>query len=87
MPRCVELELAVLGQADLLGAFPVLAAIVRAVHARAVEEVVRRGDESVVPWVDDRVIDGPALEQRPFDVPATPVVAVEQEEPLASADG
>src|SRR4051794_34662167 len=74
VPRRVELELAVLGEAQLVGALPALAAVGRTMRARAVERVVRGGMERAVTRVDDRVVDRPALQQRALDLPLRAVV-------------
>jgi hypothetical protein len=87
MPRGVELELVVLRQPELLGALPALAAVRRAMHGRAVERVVRAGVKRAVTRIDERVVDGPALEQRPLDLPRLAVVAAEEEQALACSDG
>jgi hypothetical protein len=83
VPRLLELELAVLGQPELLGVLPVLAPVGRPVHVCPVGERVRAGVERSVAWVDDRVEDLPPGEERPLDAPvATAVVALEHEESL-----
>jgi hypothetical protein len=86
VPRLLELELSVLGQAELLGVLPGLPAVARAVHVRAVREGVRAGVEDVVARVEDCVVDLPSGDQRAFDLPvAATFVARQKEEPLASA--
>jgi hypothetical protein len=87
VPRRIELELAVLGQAELLGPLPVFPAVARTVEGRAVERVVGRGVQRAVTRVDNRVICRPALEQRALDLPPDAVVvAPEKEKPLPGAD-
>src|SRR5438105_137273 len=66
--RLLELQLALLRQAELFRALPGLAEVVRAVHGRAVDEVVRAGVERAVARVDDRVEDVPAGQKRAFDL-------------------
>jgi hypothetical protein len=86
VPCLLELELAILGQAELLGVLPGLPAVARSMHVRAVREGVGAGVEDVVAWVEDRVVDLPAGDQRAFDLPvAATLVARQQEEPLARA--
>src|SRR5205085_851887 len=84
MPCLLELHLALLREAELFGAFPGLSQVARAVHGRAVDEIVRAGVERAVAGIDERVEDVPACQQRPFDLPVAPaLVAVEEEQALS----
>ena len=86
VPDRVQLQLPVLGQAELLGALPRLAAVGRPLHRSAAEEVRARVERAVV-RVGDRVVDREPRQQRALERPRAPVVAsLEQEEPLARPD-
>ena len=78
---------ALLGEAELLGARPRLAAIGRAVDGRAVDEAVRGGVDRAVTRVGNGVEDLPARQQRVGDLPVAAVlVGGEDEEALPRAD-
>src|SRR2546425_3525866 len=69
---------------QLLGALPGLAAVVRALHGRAVDEVVRRDVERAIARIPSRVEHLPARQERALDLPvAAGIVAPEEEEPPA----
>jgi len=87
VPELLDLEAALLRQADLLGALPGLAAVGRSVQGRAVDHVRRARVERAVPGIGDRVHDLPAGQLRLLHLPLAPrVVAGQGEEPLARAD-
>ena len=86
VPRLLELEAGLLGQADVLRALPRLAHVGRALHGPAVRIRVGRRVERAVAAVDDRVEDVPAFERRPVELPRAPVVRVQLEEALPRAD-
>src|SRR5207245_2853769 len=87
VPELLELEAALLGQTDLLGALPGLAAVGRLVDGGAVDEVGRAGVERAVARVAGGVHDLPPSQLGPFDRPgATRVVARQEEEPFPGAD-
>src|SRR5919108_572799 len=77
VPGRVQLQLAILGQAEGLGTLPRLPAVGGAMDGGAVDEVVRSGVERPVAWVDDGVVDRPAGEERPLGLSL-----VHDEEPL-----
>ena len=77
VPGRVQLQLAVLGQAEGLGALPRLPAVGRAMDGGAVDEVVRGGVERPVARVDDSVVDRPTGKERPLGLPV-----LHDEEPL-----
>ena len=87
VPRRLQRQARLLGQADLLRPLPCLATVRRALDGRPVDGVIRRRVQRPVTRVDDRVVHPPATEQRAIGLPAPAiVVASEQEEPLAGAD-
>mgnify|MGYP003290489086 CR=1 FL=1 len=57
VPGLLEREPALLGQAELLGARPALAAVSRSVHGRAVDEAVRGRVEAAVAAADRVDVD------------------------------
>ena len=87
VPRGIQQEPRLLRQADLRRPPPGSTPVGRALNRRAVDDMVRRGEDRAVAHIDDRVIDPPALEQRALDLPAEAmVIATKQEQPLAGAD-
>src|SRR6266571_8830135 len=87
MPRCVQLQAALLRKTELLRPVPGLPTVAGPVCRRAVDRVVRGRMQGAVARVDHRVVDGPARQQRPLDVPALAAVAPDEEEAFAGADG
>jgi hypothetical protein len=60
VPGRVELQTALLREAELLGPLPRVSLVVGTMDRRAVEEVVRRRVQRFVARVDDCVVDAPA---------------------------
>jgi hypothetical protein len=88
VPRRVQLEAALLGQTELLGALPVGAFVARAVDGGAVERVVRGRVENPVAPVADGVVVRPAREEGTLDLPRfARVVSMQEEEPFSRRDG